>query len=175
VNYTTTIASPVGSLMLVSDGSALTALLFADEHGARLEDALRASGNIVASDEAVPLPEARRELAEYFAGRRRVFAIPLALRGTPFQKRVWEALRRIPYGATTSYREIARAVGSPAAMRAVGAANGSNRLAIVVPCHRVIGADGTLTGYGGGLARKHALLDLEAAGGRAARTRSATG
>ena len=157
MSFTTTCRSPVGTLLLVSDGTALTALHFGDAGAARRLDA-----SAVADETAAPFPQARRELAEYFAGRRAAFTIPLAPRGTPFQERVWHALRAIPHGATASYGEIARAVGSPKAVRAVGAANARNPLAIVVPCHRVIGSDGTLTGYAGGLARKKALLALEA-------------
>ena len=108
-----------------------------------------------------PLDAAKRQLAEYFEGIRRDFDLPLAADGTAFQRRVWDELRRIPYGATISYGELARRIGQPTASRAVGAANGRNPLAIVVPCHRVIGADGTLTGYGGGLPVKQALLALE--------------
>ena len=107
------------------------------------------------------LRTARRQLREYFDGARRAFDLPLAPEGTAFQRRVWEALRRIPYGETISYGALARRVGKPAAARAVGAANGRNPLAIVVPCHRVIGAGGALTGYGGGLPVKQALLALE--------------
>jgi methylated-DNA-[protein]-cysteine S-methyltransferase len=103
------------------------------------------------------------QLAEYFDGRRQVFDLPLALRGTPFQLAVWEELRRIPFGATCTYTELARRVGRPAAVRAVGRANATNPVSLVVPCHRVVGADGTLTGYGGGLGVKRALLDLEGA------------
>jgi len=103
----------------------------------------------------------RRQLIEYFEGRRTVFEFPLELRGSPFQKEVWEAVARIPHGCTSSYGEIAALVGRPGASRAVGMANGANPLPIVVPCHRVIGADGTLTGYGGGLALKTRLLTLE--------------
>jgi methylated-DNA-[protein]-cysteine S-methyltransferase len=106
--------------------------------------------------------EAEAQLRSYFAGERTTFDLPLAPRGTPFQLRVWEALREIPYGETATYGELAAAVGKPSAVRAVGAANGSNPIAVIVPCHRVIGADGTLTGYGGGLERKRILLDLEA-------------
>ena len=101
------------------------------------------------------------QLEEYFAGKRRDFTVPLVLKGTPFQEKVWRALQQIPYGETRSYEEIARAVGSPGATRAVGTANGRNRLAVVVPCHRVIRADGSLSGYGGGRWRKHRLLELE--------------
>ena len=101
------------------------------------------------------------ELAEWFAGRLRRFTVPLVVPGTPFQQRVWDGLRRIPYGTTCSYAELATAVGNPMAARAVGAANGRNRIAIVIPCHRVVAADGTLGGYGGGLDRKAALLAVE--------------
>ena len=100
-------------------------------------------------------------MEEYFAGARREFTARFVLRGTPFQRRVWEELRRIPYGETISYAELARRIGSPKAVRAVGLANGANPIAIIVPCHRVIGANGTLTGYGGGLPTKRYLLDLE--------------
>jgi methylated-DNA-[protein]-cysteine S-methyltransferase len=156
MNYTTTIDSPLGTLVLVSDGTALSALLFGDT-----SDAEGLAGPCTADGEAAPFPQARREIEEYFAGQRKIFEFALAPRGTPFQQQVWQALDRIPYGATATYRDIARAVGSPGAMRAVGAANARNPLAIVVPCHRVIGSDGTLTGYAGGLARKKALLVLE--------------
>jgi methylated-DNA-[protein]-cysteine S-methyltransferase len=104
---------------------------------------------------------ARQQLAAYFAGELERFDLPLAPAGTAFQRRVWDAVAAIPYGATASYSEIAAAVGRPSACRAAGAANGRNPLAIVVPCHRVVGAAGALTGYGGGLVRKRALLDLE--------------
>jgi methylated-DNA-[protein]-cysteine S-methyltransferase len=105
--------------------------------------------------------EVRSQLTEYFDGRRREFDIPLGLVGNEFERRVWDALRRIPYGETVSYGEIAREIGSPSAARAVGLANGRNPIAVIVPCHRVIGADGSLTGFGGGLERKRLLLDLE--------------
>jgi O-6-methylguanine DNA methyltransferase len=104
-----------------------------------------------------------RELAEYFAGRRRDFTLAVDPPGTPFQRQVWSELARIPYGGTLSYGELARRVGRPSASRAVGAANGANPIPIVLPCHRVIGADGSLTGYGGGLPIKRALLALEGA------------
>lgn len=154
MEHTTSIESPVGRLVLVSDGVSLTAVHFGGGSAAG-----RRAG---ADDRAAPFPQARRELAEYFAGRRTRFELPLAPGGTPFQRRVWEALRQIPHGATATYGEIARAVGSPRAVRAVGAACARNPLAIVVPCHRVVGSDGTLTGYAGGVARKRTLLDLEA-------------
>jgi len=112
------------------------------------------------------LEQIQRELAEYFAGARQAFDTPVVLTGSPFQTRVWRALQAIPAGATCSYAELARKIDQPKAVRAVGRANGDNRLSIIVPCHRVIGADGALTGYGGGLARKQKLLDLERAASR---------
>ena len=108
------------------------------------------------------LPAAREQLAAYFAGELTVFDLPLDLRGTDFQRRVWAALREIPYGRTRTYGELATALGAPSASRAVGLANGRNPISIVVPCHRVVGASGSLTGYAGGVDRKRALLDLEA-------------
>lgn len=110
---------------------------------------------------ADPLPALRAQLAQYLAGRRRAFDLPLAPAGTPFQLRVWEALRTIPFGETRSYGEVAASVGSPGGSRAVGQANGHNPIGVVVPCHRVIAADGTLGGYTGGLERKRRLLALE--------------
>jgi methylated-DNA-[protein]-cysteine S-methyltransferase len=109
-----------------------------------------------------PFLEARRQLFEYFDGKRKDFDLPLSLNGTEFQLRVLEELQRIPYGETTSYGDIAKRIGRPKAMRAVGAANGRNPIPIIVPCHRVIGSGGDLTGFGGGLATKEALLRLEA-------------
>lgn len=118
-------------------------------------------------DDSAPLVAAVScQLAEYLAGRRREFDLPLGAHGTPFQKRVWSALRRIPYGETRSYVDVARAAGSPKGARAVGMANHDNPIAIVVPCHRVIAADGSLGGYAGGLDLKRKLLDLEAATAR---------
>jgi methylated-DNA-[protein]-cysteine S-methyltransferase len=110
---------------------------------------------------ADPLPEVRRQLDEYLAGRRRDFDLPLELDGTEFQRLCWEELRRIPYGETRSYSEQARRIGRPAAVRAVGHANHDNPIGVIVPCHRVIGANGALTGYAGGLAMKRTLLELE--------------
>jgi methylated-DNA-[protein]-cysteine S-methyltransferase len=113
-------------------------------------------------DDDHPLIRAtRRQLEEYFAGKLHQFNLPLDLQGTPFQKRVWAALSAIPYGETRTYSQLARQIGAAGAARAVGSANHANPVAIVVPCHRVIGADGALTGYGGGLDRKRFLLDLE--------------
>jgi methylated-DNA-[protein]-cysteine S-methyltransferase len=150
--YTTTIDSPCGALIAISDGDSISQLEFPGRESP-VEGAVH--------DDA-PFRELRAQLAAYFAGTRRAFDLPLAPMGTPFQLEVWAALRAIPYGATTSYGELARSIGKPRAVRAVGAANGANPIAIVVPCHRVIGANGTLTGYGGGLPRKQLLLALEA-------------
>jgi len=123
-------------------------------------------GAKAASVSADPLLlDAADQLRAYFAGKLREFDLPLAPRGTPFQLSVWDAVSAIPYGSTATYAEIAAAVGRPSACRAVGAANGRNPLPVIVPCHRVIGAAGALTGYGGGLERKRFLLDLEAAAG----------
>lgn len=145
--------TPVGPLTLVSDGAALTGVYFAaQKHGSAPAATARADGILDA---------ARRQLDSYFAGRRTGFDLPLAPVGTPFQIRVWDALTRIPYGETKSYGAIAAAIGAPKAVRAVGAANGRNPLPVVIPCHRVIGADGSLTGFGGGMERKRMLLDLE--------------
>ena len=153
----TTLTTPIGELLLTADDDgALTAVDLPNRH--------RDTAGLERDDEL--LAGARRQLTEYFAGERTTFDLPLRPHGAPFQLRVWEALLRIPYGETASYGEVARELGHPTAARAVGAANGRNPLAIVVPCHRVIGSDGTLTGYAGGLECKRALLDLEV--GRAA-------
>ena len=147
--FTTTIDSRVGPLVLTSDGESLTRLLF----DAPVDPSW--------STEACPLLDrAVAQLAEYFAGERLDFDLPLDPTGTPFQRTTWLALREIPYGETVSYGEIARRVGAPDAPRAVGTANGCNPISIIVPCHRVIGANGKLTGYGGGLDRKRFLLGL---------------
>jgi methylated-DNA-[protein]-cysteine S-methyltransferase len=159
----TRVESPIGELLLVGDGHAL--------HGLHMQSggtAVRIYPGWRPADE--PFADARTQLAEYFAGERVDFDVPLAMAGTPFQRRVWRALRDIPYGETASYGEMARRLGRPSASRAVGLANGRNPIAVIVPCHRVIGSDGSLTGYGGGLERKRLLLDLEAA--RVARPRS---
>ena len=143
-------ATPVGPLLLTAEDGALTGLHFGVHEVPGDRD----------DDEPV-LCDARGQLGEYFAGERRDFALPLAPRGTKFQLSVWEQLRLIPYGTTISYGELARRIGDPNAFRAVGTANGRNPIAIVVPCHRVIGADGSLIGFGGGMAAKRTLLDLE--------------
>ena len=151
----TSVESPVGPLLLAAAADGLCLIEFAQPRHpvARAADWREGDSDL--------LRAARRQLDEYFAGARRGFDLPLAPRGTPFQRRVWDALAAIPYGTTISYGELARRIGAPDAMRAVGAANGRNPLPIVVPCHRVIGADGSLTGFGGGLPTKRFLLRLE--------------
>ncbi len=159
----TTIDSPVGPLLLGASADHLLLLEFTEPD--RLTRQLtRLGATLGATFEAGDAPllaETARQLCDYFARRRTTFDLPLGLRGTPFQVAVWRALLAIPAGETRSYSDVARAVERPDAVRAVARANGDNRLAIVVPCHRVIGADGSLTGYGGGLWRKQRLLDLE--------------
>jgi methylated-DNA-[protein]-cysteine S-methyltransferase len=149
------ISTPVGRLRLAGDESGLRSISFQNRFrpAAPAESPLR-------SEE--PFRDAIAQLEAYFAGALRRFDLPLAPEGTAFQREVWSALTAIPYGETVSYGELARRLGRPAASRAVGAANGQNPIPIVIPCHRVIGADGSLTGFGGGLAIKRRLLDLEA-------------
>lgn len=162
---THTYPSPLGDLLAVFTARGLGLLEFAGQP--RVERALAQVQ--AARGDAAPAPDTLRawtaqlghELAEYFAGRRRHFALPLDLVGTPFQQRVWQALLSIPYGQTWSYAQQAQHIGQPSATRAVAAANGQNKISIVVPCHRVIGSKGQLTGYGGGLPRKAWLLGLE--------------
>lgn len=157
--------SPVGPLIFAATAQAVCLLQFAERD--RLEGRLRSLAARCAGAPGNPhLVELRHQLQQYFAGERREFTVPLAARGSEFQQRVWAALRRIPYGATWSYLDLALHVGDRGATRAVGAANGENPLAIVIPCHRVINADGNLGGYGGGRWRKRALLDLELGQGR---------
>ena len=148
------IDSPIGGLLLAGDGRALHRLAF-------VRDRAPAPEPEWVRDSAGKLDPVCRELEAYFAGRLTRFDTPVAPQGTPFQQRVWAALCEIPYGRTTSYSALARQIGAEKAVRAVGAANGANPIAIIVPCHRVIGADGSLTGFGGGLPVKRALLDLE--------------
>lgn len=143
------IASPVGSLRLTEEDGAITELLFEKWDGRAEQKSTEL------------LSRAETQLSEYFSGQRREFDLPLAPRGTDFQRRVWNALLTIPYGETRSYGEIAALAGSPKAFRAVGSANHNNPISIFIPCHRVIGADGSLTGYGGGMEVKAALLALE--------------
>ena len=142
------VETPIGPLWLATADGGLGSIAFDGPAAATSDDAL--------------LREAEEQLSAYFAGELRRFDLPLSPRGTEFQRRVWDAVAAVPYGTTTTYSRLAAAIGSPRATRAVGAANGRNPLAIVVPCHRVIGASGALTGYGGGLQVKRALLALEA-------------
>ncbi|MGH3311202.1 MAG: methylated-DNA--[protein]-cysteine S-methyltransferase [Streptomyces sp.] len=150
----TVLDSPLGELTLVAEGDGLTGLYF---EGQRRRPPREALG----PREENGFEAARQQLEEYFAGRRTRFDLRLAARGERFQQRVWKLLEEIPYGETRSYGQLARELGDPALAQAVGAANGRNPLCVVVPCHRVVGADGSLTGYAGGLERKRALLDLE--------------
>jgi methylated-DNA-[protein]-cysteine S-methyltransferase len=147
--------TPIGELLLAGDAEGLTLIGFP-------KGSMRREPESAWIFNEKPLSEARRQLREYFAGERREFDLPVKLRGTDFQVSVLRALQEIPYGETVSYGEIARRIGRPRAVRAVGAANGRNPLPIVVPCHRVIGSTGDLTGFGGGLDTKEALLRLEA-------------
>ena len=155
-------ASPVGSLLLAATDTHIVTVRFAPHSADDAEERgwTRATGGTSADR---ILDDARLQLSEYFAGERTTFELPIAPDGTEFQRQVWTALRAIPFGGTISYGELARRVGDPKAMRAVGAANGRNPIPIIVPCHRVIGADGSLTGFGGGLDRKRWLLAHEGA------------
>jgi methylated-DNA-[protein]-cysteine S-methyltransferase len=157
----TRLQTPIGPLTLTAGERGLRAIHFADE--AVVLAAERRDDDALA--------EPRRQLSEYFAGERRVFDLPLDPGGTPFQRRVWQAVAAVPYGQTTTYRAIAGALGNPGLSRAVGACNARTPIPIVMPCHRVLGSDGRLTGYRGGLEAKRALLELE----RASQTASAAG
>jgi AraC family transcriptional regulator of adaptative response/methylated-DNA-[protein]-cysteine methyltransferase len=155
--------SPVGQLLVGVTDKSLVLLEFVDRRmlPAQIARIARALDCVFTPGDTPLLSRVRRQLDEYFSGTRTAFDLPLAMTGTPFQTSVWNALLAIPSGATRSYKEIADAIGRPEAVRAVARANGDNRIAIVIPCHRVIGADGKLVGYGGGLWRKQRLLDLE--------------
>jgi len=153
--YTHIDDSPVGPLLLAGDSDALHVLSFGKGLRPREIDA------DWMPDAKGVLTKARRELDAYFAGRLKKFTVGLAFNGTPFQNAVWQQLTRIPYGETISYLDLAHRIDNPKAVRAVGMANGANPIAIIVPCHRVIGSNGSLTGFGGGLPTKRALLELE--------------
>jgi methylated-DNA-[protein]-cysteine S-methyltransferase len=144
--------SPIGRLLLTSDGTALTGLYMEPSRKAQCTDGW------IEDVSVAPLSATVRQLTEYFDGTRREFDLPLRLQGTVFQTRVWRELTEIPYGQTWSYGQLAQRIDKPSASRAVGLANGRNPISILVPCHRVIGADGSLTGYGGGIERKRWLL-----------------
>jgi methylated-DNA-[protein]-cysteine S-methyltransferase len=154
--YVTTCESPIQSLRLVSDGRSLTGLyMMSEKH-------LSASqSDWVKDDSVAPFAKAKEQLSAYFSGTLTEFDLPLQMQGTPFAKSIWDVLKTIPYGTTVSYGELAQQLGQPKASRAVGLANGRNPISIVVPCHRVIGANGKLTGYGGGVERKQWLLNHE--------------
>lgn len=153
-----TVDSPLGPLTLVAEGDALVGVYLAGQAHRPADERFGAP----APDDDATLAAAATELAEYFAGRRTSFTVPLRPAGTAFQHAVWDAIAAIPYGRTATYGELAQELGRPTAVRAVGAAVGRNPLTIVVPCHRVVGAHGALTGYAGGLDRKRTLLALEA-------------
>ncbi|MDO7903700.1 methylated-DNA--[protein]-cysteine S-methyltransferase [Pseudomonas sp. K1(2024)] len=155
-NAYTLMPSPVGTLTLVARGECLAAVLWEEERENRVR-----LGELHREDSLPVLRETARQLGEYFAGQRERFELSLDFAGTDFQRQVWAALLTIPFGQTRSYSDIARQIGNPSAVRAVGAANGRNPISIIAPCHRVIGASGSLTGFAGGLAAKHFLLALE--------------
>lgn len=150
------IPSPVGQLTLVARGDKLAAILWEHERANRVK-----LGDLMEDRSHPTLVETERQLREYFAGTRKQFNLELDFAGTEFQKRVWQALLTIPFGETRSYSDIAHQIGNPKAVRAVGAANGKNPISIIAPCHRVIGSNGTLTGFAGGLTAKQTLLQLE--------------
>jgi methylated-DNA-[protein]-cysteine S-methyltransferase len=154
--YFTLYESPIQSLRLVSNGQSLLGLYMMSE-----KHLLTPQSDEVEDESVAPFSETKQQLTAYFSGTLTEFNLPLQMQGTVFQQRVWEVLKTIPYGTTMSYGELAQQIGQPKASRAVGLANGRNPLSIVVPCHRVIGANGTLTGYGGGLERKQWLLNHE--------------
>lgn len=161
IYYTSMMESPCGPLLLVvNETGAVVRIEFSKGGSRRIVQRMKAAGIGVAED-AGHTAGLRRQLEEYFAGERQEFDLELAPEGTPFERSVWEELKKIPFGETRSYGEIARAIGHPGAARAVGRANGANPIPIVVPCHRVIGANGSLTGFGGGLEAKERLLELE--------------
>ena len=149
--------SPHGRMLLVADDKALTGVYFTGQkHHPRID------ADWVRDARHAPLRQAKRELAEYFGGKRKRFSVKLAPRGTPFQRSVWKAIAGVGFGKTIPYAELARRAGRPGSARAVGAATGRNPIGIIVPCHRIVGSNGALTGYAGGLGKKCALLELEA-------------
>lgn len=155
------IESPVGKLKLVASDKGLVAVLWENDNPRRVR-----LSELVEDKQHPVLLETERQLGEYFEGKRKTFSVALDMRGTPFQKSVWKALLAIPFGETRSYGQLAKQLGNPQAVRAVGAANGRNPVSIIVPCHRVIGSTGKLTGFAGGLSTKAHLLGLEENGNR---------
>ncbi|PZS27707.1 MAG: cysteine methyltransferase [Pseudonocardiales bacterium] len=150
----TVIESPVGPLTLVATAGILSGIYMHQQRH-------RPPGDIFGESDESPFTQTVDQLCEYFSGHRAEFSVPIAPIGTPFQRRVWAALREVPYGHTVSYRQLADQIGQPTAARAVGLANGRNPISIIIPCHRVLGSNGQLTGYGGGPERKQQLLDFE--------------
>ena len=151
--------SPLGQILLTATGTALTGLHFVGEkYYPSIASEWQRDTNVIAIKSAIT------QLDEYFSGKRKSFDLPLEPEGTEFQRQVWNALTKLRFGETATYAQLAQRIGNPKAVRAVGAANGRNPISIVIPCHRVVGADGSLTGYAGGLARKEALLRMESAG-----------
>lgn len=163
MNYLSTFDGPFGELLLVSDGESLLGLYMdkTDNDGSAMQAAIKKFGKMQRRDVLPIFEEAIKQLSDYFSGKRNTFDIPIKMVGSDFQKQVWQELLKIPYGCTTSYGEIAARISNPSASRAVGLANGNNPIGIIVPCHRVIGANGSLTGYAGGMDRKRFLLDHE--------------
>ena len=148
------INSPIGPITMVAESNAITGLYFGD-----------VQSNLASSEQTSAfevLSQCEEELNSYFAGKLKEFKVPVLAKGTPFREKVWEALRQIPYGKTARYRDIAECIGNPKSVRAVGGANHHNPVSIIIPCHRVLGSDGSLTGYGGGMEAKQWLLELEA-------------
>lgn len=154
MKHWTRMSSPIGDLLLVEENGALLRLAF-ETNAVQLPNDAR--------ENRAPFRDMMRQLDEYFAGRRHDFDLPLSPQGTAFQKKVWNALLMVKYGSTASYSDIAKSIDNPKGVRAVGLANGRNPIPVIIPCHRVIGSNGTLTGYGGGLAIKRKLLDFEGA------------
>ena len=151
--------SPHGRMLLVADDKAITSVSFIGQ-----KYAPRVAKDWTRDGAHAPIARAKRELAEYFAGRRTRFSVKLAPQGTPFQRKVWKAIAQVAFGKTIAYAELARRAGRPGSARAAGAATGRNPIGVIVPCHRIVGSNGALTGYAGGLAKKKALLALEARG-----------
>ncbi|MCL2218039.1 MAG: methylated-DNA--[protein]-cysteine S-methyltransferase [Defluviitaleaceae bacterium] len=153
--------SPIGKLLITAHDGKIIGVNFTMDGAPTPPIAPKTNGNTAVSDNTAVLNQCAKELADYFAGTLKEFTVPISPSGTPFRMRVWEALQTIPYGQTISYKQLAERVGQPAASRAVGGANHHNPINIIIPCHRVIGAGGKLTGYGGGLDNKKFLLELE--------------
>ena len=156
--FYTWVMSPLGRLLLTSNEGALNGLFMTDS-----KHKITIGSGWIENANALPFPQSKHQLVEYFNGVRKTFDLPVTMVGTDFQLRVWQALLKIPYATTISYTQLASQIGNPTGFRAVGQANGRNPVAIIIPCHRVVGADGSLTGYGGGIDRKAALLEFERA------------